>query len=148
SAKKKRKTTIAPKVVFECLICCMTFTENSRNKRVRCVHCQHETCNHCQKTYARANCMNCHVDFTKKELVTLLGKPFVQNDIIDNVIRELMLEEKRLIPMTNVLMTWLELQMKEKEMFLRHGQVPKQCLRKGDKPEVTLNVLFRASRAV
>jgi len=90
-------------VKFECTICYNEYDENSRNKKISC-HCGTTVCNHCQKTYAKASCMNCKSDFSKDVIENLLGKVFVKSVIQKNKIQELIDEEKEYITATDELL--------------------------------------------
>jgi hypothetical protein len=106
---------------FECSICCESFTENSRNKKIECV-CGCVVCNHCQKTYAKALCMNCKAHIPKDKIENLLGKTFVKSVIEKSKIDELIQEEKELMAATDELIKFHEKEREDRDL-LRKGMV-------------------------
>lgn len=107
---------------FECQTCCDTYDLTRKlNKKITCIQCDYTTCNHCQKTYEKAECMNCHTGFTKTQIETLLGKTFVKNVIIKRIVDNLLLEEKKLIPDTFGLIKYNE-EVARRKKLLRVGK--------------------------
>jgi hypothetical protein len=106
---------------FECSICCNEYTENSRNKKIECV-CGCVVCNHCQKQYAKALCMNCKAHISKDKIENLLGKTFVKSVIEKNKIEELIQEEKELMAATDELIKFHEKEKEDRDL-LRKGMV-------------------------
>ena len=106
---------------FECPNCCETYKIGTKNKKIRCGNCEYETCNHCQKRYAKSECMSCHSDFTKNQIETLLGKQYVQDVIIRQQIDDMIIDEKKLIPATEELIDYYKEVERRKKLF-RKGQ--------------------------
>lgn len=121
-------------VKFECSICCNEYEENSRNKKISC-DCGSVVCNHCQKTYAKASCMNCKSEFSKDIIENLLGKVFVKNVIQKNKIQELMDEEKEFITATDELLKYFEKQKEDKDL-LRKGIIKSNNVMNIERPTI------------
>ncbi len=119
-------------VKFECSICYNEYEENNRNKKISC-YCGSVVCNHCQKRYAKASCMNCKSDFSKDVIENLLGKVFVQNVIKKNKIKELIDEEKEFISATDELLKYLDKQKEDKEL-LRKGIIKSNNVINSERP--------------
>ncbi len=109
---------------FECQTCCETY-DISRicHKKITCNSCNYISCNHCQKRYEKAECMNCHVDYTKNQIETLLGKSFVKNVIIRRIIENLIIEEKQLLPATEELIKYNNEMERRRKLFRQGKQV-------------------------
>lgn len=121
-------------VKFECSICYNEYDENNRNKKISC-HCGTTVCNHCQKTYAKASCMNCKSDFSKDVIENLLGKVFVKSVIQKNKIQELMDEEKEYITATDELLKFFDKQKEDKEL-LRKGIIKSNNVINQERPVI------------
>lgn len=104
---------------FECTVCCDIYVENTRNKKIECT-CGCIVCNHCQKEYGKAQCMNCKLDISKETIENLLGKTFVKSVIEKRKIDELIQEEKEFIAATDELIQFYERE-KEDRALLRKG---------------------------
>jgi hypothetical protein len=117
---------------FECSICYNEYDENTRNKKIVCL-CNTTVCNHCQKTFAKAQCMNCKAEFSKEIIENLLGKVFVQNVIKKNKIKDLMDEEKEFITATDELLKYFDKQKEDKEL-LRKGIIKSNSVLNVERP--------------
>lgn len=110
-------TSTATAEMFECGNCCETYKIGRVNKKIRCLGCEYETCNHCQKRYSKSECMACHNDFTKEQIETLLGKKFVDEVIKKQQIEDLIIDEKKLIPATEELINYNNEVERRKKLF-------------------------------
>ncbi len=119
-------------VKFECSICYNEYEENTRNKKIVC-GCNTIVCNHCQKTFAKSQCMNCKSEFSKEIIENLLGKVFVKNVIQKNKIKELMDEEKEFITATDELLKFFDKQKEDKEL-LRKGIIKNSNVLNSERP--------------
>lgn len=93
---------------FECPICNEIYNENKRNKTITCANCNHFNCNHCQKNYKQLNCMSCKTNYPLPEYIQFVGQTYYKNTIIQSQINQLLIDEKKLIPDTQLLLEWLQ----------------------------------------
>ena len=67
----------------DCQVCTETFTKQLRRK-VTCPFCDYECCSSCAQRYIlgspAANCMNCHRAWTRKMLIDMFTRVFVDRD--------------------------------------------------------------------
>lgn len=95
-----------PGNVFECLVCYSEYKENSVHRRLECSRCQYVVCCHCQKSYCKADCMNCHLEFSFLYITLKLGKGYFAKVLKPAVIAGLLVEEKRILPELAPLVKW------------------------------------------
>ena len=95
-----------PGNVFECLVCYSEYKENSVHRRLECSRCQYVVCCHCQKSYCKADCMNCHLEFSFLYITLKLGKGYFAKVLKPAVIDGLLVEEKRILPELTHLVKW------------------------------------------
>ena len=95
-----------PGNVFECLVCYSEYKENSVHRRLECSRCQYVVCCHCQKSYCKADCMNCHLEFSFLYITLKLGKGYFAKVLKPAVIAGLLVEEKRILPELAHLVKW------------------------------------------
>ena len=95
-----------PGNVFECLVCYSEYKENSVHRRLECSRCQYVVCCHCQKSYCKADCMNCHLEFSFLYITLKLGKGYFAKVLKPAVIAGLLVEEKRILPELTHLVKW------------------------------------------
>lgn len=70
-------------VRVECSVCVESFTEG---QIARCGFCEYNVCKGCVKQWLLAlqtdpACMQCHQPYDREQLIAMLGKTFVQNDL-------------------------------------------------------------------
>ena len=95
-----------PGNVFECLVCYSEYKENNVHRRLECSRCQYVVCCHCQKSYCKADCMNCHLEFSFLYITLKLGKGYFAKVLKPAVIAGLLVEEKRILPELAPLVKW------------------------------------------
>ena len=92
--------------LFECSVCCSEYKENHIHRRLECSRCQYVVCCHCQKSYCKADCMNCHLEFSFLYITLKLGKSYFAKVLKPAVITDLLVEEKRKLPELAPLVKW------------------------------------------
>lgn len=94
------------KPIFECSVCCSEYKENKINKKLVCLRCEYVVCSHCQKMYCKADCMNCHFEFSYLVLTEKLGNTFIQNTMKPNIIKNMVIEKKAELKNYRHLVEW------------------------------------------
>lgn len=93
--------------MFECTICCTENKETSRLKKIECNNCNYIVCSACQKNYGKLECSSCHVLFNKKFGYEKLGKTFVNNNIKQNELKEIMIQQRNELKSIAPLVEWV-----------------------------------------
>lgn len=131
---------------FDCSICCGEYPKYVRKKCqvLECPKCKMEVCFNCQRTYAKDDCMGCHMEFTEKFLVDTIGKQFITQVVKPKIISELMKDQKENLPLVQKLVDW-ERQTREDKKQARFGIPPKR----GKRPDLMTpgkNTIFPCPR--
>lgn len=92
--------------MFECTICYTNYKENTRLKKIECKNCNYIVCSACQKNYGKLECSSCHVIFDKKFGYDKLGKTFVNNNIKQNELKEIMIQQRKELETIAPLVEW------------------------------------------
>lgn len=92
--------------MFECTICYTENKETSRLKKIECKNCNYIVCSACQKNYGKLECSSCHVLFSKKFGYEKLGKTFVNNNIKQNELKEIMIQQRNELGSIAPLVEW------------------------------------------
>lgn len=95
--------------MFECTICYTEFKETSRLKKIECNNCNYIVCSACQKNYGKLECTSCHILFDKKFGYEKLGKTFVNNNIKQNELKEIMIQQRKELETIAPLVEWTEI---------------------------------------
>lgn len=99
---------------YECSLCCENFQKNNIAK---CPYCTYIICKPCWDTYLISvikvdkPCPNCNKTLTRKNLIDMFTKIYVDKDLKNHIKEILMLEDKAQIPQT---LKYIDI-MKEKE---------------------------------
>lgn len=122
--KKKKKMSLSlsqekENIQFECQVCVSTLKRNTRNKSLTCRMCDYTVCNHCQKQYCQSTCMNCQREWPPKVLSEKLGLVFVRKELTHKKTAQMIQNEKKLIPATQVLVDWLHTKKQNEERFFQ-----------------------------
>jgi hypothetical protein len=92
--------------MFECTICYTECKETARLKKIECKNCNYIVCSACQKNYGKLECSSCHVLFDKKFGYEKLGKTFVNNNIKQNELKEIMIQQRKELESIAPLVEW------------------------------------------
>jgi superfamily II DNA or RNA helicase len=95
--------------MFECTICYTECKETSRLKKIECNNCNYIVCSACQKNYGKLECSSCHVLFDKKFGYEKLGKTFVNNNIKQNELKEIMIQQRKELETIAPLVEWTKI---------------------------------------
>jgi hypothetical protein len=95
--------------MFECTICYTNCKETSRLKKIECNNCNYIVCSACQKNYGKLECSSCHVLFDKKFGYEKLGKTFVNNNIKQNELKEIMFQQRKELESIAPLVEWTQI---------------------------------------
>lgn len=80
---------------FTCQIC---VESKNKSKLFACESCLYEVCKDCQKRYLLPSCMNCHAEFTRKNMIDTLGITFVNTVLRGHEEKCMMDHERSLLP--------------------------------------------------
>ncbi len=95
--------------MFECTICYTNCKETSRLKKIECNNCNYIVCSACQKNYGKLECSSCHILFDKKFGYEKLGKTFVNNNIKQNELKEIMFQQRKELESIAPLVEWTQI---------------------------------------
>ena len=108
---------------FDCSICCsenLPIKIRNKNQRIECPNCHGQFCVQCQQTYAKGDCMNCHMEFKQAFIVEHLGKSFIDKVLKPKILRELLTEQKASLDSVQPLVDW-EREVRKQKKNARFG---------------------------
>lgn len=107
---------------FECSICYSEVPKihKKKNNCLECPQCNHLFCVDCQKQYAKAECINCHLTFKHRFIQELLGQSFIDKVIKPAIIAEIMVEQKQELKNVQPLVEW-ERELRKQKKNTRFG---------------------------
>jgi len=97
-----------PSTHYECSICYSEVPKlvKKKNNCLECPQCSHCFCLDCQRQFAKAECINCHLTFKHCFVQNLLGTAFIEKIIKPKIIEELMVEQKQELKNVQPLVEW------------------------------------------
>ena len=110
---------------YDCSICCNELPKILKKKPngIVCPQCNNQFCLDCQRTYAKGDCMNCHMEFKSKFIIEHLGKVFIDKVVKPKIIVDLMVEQKEGLKYVQPLVDW------ERELRKQKKNANRFCIR-------------------
>ena len=107
---------------YDCSICCNELPKIIKKKPngIECPQCNNQFCLNCQRTYAKGDCMNCHMEFKSKFIIEHLGKTFIDKVLKPKIIADLMVEQKEGLKYVQPLVEW-ERELRKQKKNARFG---------------------------
>jgi len=107
---------------YECSICynLLPTLIKKKNNGIKCPQCNNYFCLNCQQTYAKGDCMNCHMEFKQKFIIDYLGKSFFDKILKPKIIADIMIEQKESLKYVQPLVDW-EREIRKQKKNARFG---------------------------